>query len=165
MNPSYLHNRSADIIVFWMYSNTNNKVSQVQNMKLVLNVNTLGIESANEYKWSKPTIFFNSTRLFSCLVWWIYKNHPEQIYKAIKKTNNFDCWWLTRRQVYLNVENPFWYFEHWTPKIRLFVFVGKCIVETLYNTSCIIAHVNSSQSRVNRQDIGDCLFNKDAGFG
>ena len=97
---------------------------------------------------------------------YIYKNHPEQIYKAIKKTPiNFNGWWLTRRQVYLNVKNPFWYFEHWTPKIRLFVFVGKCIVETLYNTSCIIAHVNSSQSRVNRQDIGDCLFNKDAGFG
>lgn len=44
--------------------------------------------------------------------------------------------------------------------------LSRCIVETLYNTSCIIDRLMvSSTARINKKDIGGCLIDKDAGFG
>ena len=45
-------------------------------------------------------------------------------------------------------------------------FAGSCIVEALYNTSCILNSVRSAAGRsISQEDIGDCLLNTDAGFG
>ena len=43
---------------------------------------------------------------------------------------------------------------------------GKCIVEALYNTSCIMNQMTSSKfNRISKKDITECLLDKDAGFG
>jgi len=43
----------------------------------------------------------------------------------------------------------------------------ECIVETLYNTSCIISRLSTkpSHARINRRDIEGCLIDRDEGFG
>ena len=47
-----------------------------------------------------------------------------------------------------------------------FKSVGKCIVETLYNTTCIVNRLTEmGGTRINRKDIAGCLVDKDAGFG
>merc|ERR1712218_633456 len=43
--------------------------------------------------------------------------------------------------------------------------LSSCLMETLYNTSCIMSRLDESQSRINRKDIAGCLVDKDAGFG
>jgi len=44
--------------------------------------------------------------------------------------------------------------------------LSSCIVETLYNTTCILSRLNSTEAqRINKQDIATCLVDKDAGFG
>ncbi len=41
-----------------------------------------------------------------------------------------------------------------------------CIVETLYNTSCILSLTTSANyARITRKDIAGCLIDRDAGFG
>ena len=41
---------------------------------------------------------------------------------------------------------------------------GQCIVETLYNTSCIADKLNGTQS-IQENEINSCLIDKDAGYG
>lgn len=44
--------------------------------------------------------------------------------------------------------------------------LGSCIVEAMYNTTCILQSVRSAGGRsISQEDIGDCLLNTDAGFG
>ena len=40
-----------------------------------------------------------------------------------------------------------------------------CIVETLYNTSCILNLTTANYARITRKDIAGCLIDRDAGFG
>ena len=42
--------------------------------------------------------------------------------------------------------------------------LGQCIVETLYNTSCIADKLNGTQS-IQENEINSCLIDKDAGYG
>ena len=42
--------------------------------------------------------------------------------------------------------------------------IGQCIVETLYNTSCIADKLNGTQS-IQENEINSCLIDKDAGYG
>ena len=47
-----------------------------------------------------------------------------------------------------------------------YLILGSCIVEAMYNTTCILNSVRSAGGRsISQEDIGDCLLNTDAGFG
>ena len=46
-------------------------------------------------------------------------------------------------------------------------FSGTCIVQTLYNTSCIINKIretDTAHSRINKKVIAGCLMDKNEGF-